>query len=223
MDYVIHYSTSDLENVIDLGCGTGAATLTIVDVFESHVNALDLYPGFIKKLQEYAEDSGISSLLTLLVGDMANLPFAEDQFDLIWSEGAIYNIGFENGLKNWRRYIREEGFVAVTELTWLTDSRPAEIEEYWQAAYPGIDTVANKVAQMQRCGYKVIGTFVLPEECWTTNYYEPQKEVQENFLRRYPNNAVAKKIVDDQRHEAELYDKYKDYYGYVFYIGQKKD
>lgn len=105
--------------------------MTIVDVFESHVNALDLYPGFIKKLQEYAEDSGISSLLTLLVGDMANLPFAEDQFDLIWSEGAIYNIGFENGLKNWRRYIREEGFVAVTELTWLTDSRPAEIEEYW--------------------------------------------------------------------------------------------
>lgn len=76
---------------------------------------------------------------------------------------------------------------------------------------------------MQRCGYKVIGTFVLPEECWTANYYEPQKEVQENFLRRHPNNAVAKKIVDDQRHEAELYDKYKDYYGYVFYIGQKKD
>ena len=41
------------------------------------------------------------------------------------------------------------------------------------------------------------------------------------FLNKYPDNEVAANLVANQRHEAELYNKYKEHYGYVFFIAQK--
>jgi hypothetical protein len=66
-----------------------------------------------------------------------------------------------------------------------------------------------------------VATFCLPEYCWTTNFYEPQVAAQELFLKKYPDNQTARELIANERHEAELYKKYKDYYGYVFYIGKK--
>jgi SAM-dependent methyltransferase len=59
-----------------------------------------------------------------------NLPFQNEEFDLIWCEGAIYNIGFERGLNEWRKYLKKDGFIAVTDASWTTEERPPEIENY---------------------------------------------------------------------------------------------
>ncbi len=40
-------------------------------------------------------------------------------------------------------------------------------------------------------------------------------------LKKYEVNKAAEDLVRYQRHEAELYNKYKEFYGYVFYIGKK--
>ena len=40
---------------------------------------------------------------------MDRLVFDENSFDVIWSEGAIYNIGFEKGLSLWRKYLKDNG------------------------------------------------------------------------------------------------------------------
>lgn len=37
---------------------------------------------------------------------MENLPFGDREYDIIWSEGAIYNIGFERGVIDWNRYLK---------------------------------------------------------------------------------------------------------------------
>jgi ubiquinone/menaquinone biosynthesis C-methylase UbiE len=66
-----------------------------------------------------------------IVGSMDNLPFQSEELDLIWSEGAIYNIGFERGLNEWRRYLKPGGYIAVSESSWFTDERPAEINDFW--------------------------------------------------------------------------------------------
>ena len=66
---------------------------------------------------------------------MDNLVFEESSFDVIWSEGAIYNIGFEKGLSLWKKYLKDNGFIAVSEISWLTGTRPEEIEKYWVNAY----------------------------------------------------------------------------------------
>jgi len=152
---------------------------------------------------------------------MDNLPFQAEELDLIWSEGAIYNIGFNKGLNEWRKFLKTGAYVAVTEVSWFTSERPAEIETFWNDAYPEIDTIPNKVSQLQAAGYLPVANFILPENCWTEHFYAPQVKAQELFLKKYSGNQTAAEFIANERHEAQLYSRYKEYYGYVFYIGKK--
>jgi ubiquinone/menaquinone biosynthesis C-methylase UbiE len=207
--------------IADLGCGTGGQTVTLAQNTKAEITALDLFPTFINKLKEQVGNLNLSDRVECLVGSMDDLPFNADEFDVIWSEGAIYNIGFKKGLDYWRRFIKTGGYIAVTEASWFTENRPEEIELFWNDAYQEMDTISNKVKQMQTAGYIPIATFVLPDKCWTDNFYFPQKKAQELFLKQHIGNHTAEELIKNQRHEAELYFKYKQYYGYVFYIGRK--
>jgi ubiquinone/menaquinone biosynthesis C-methylase UbiE len=207
--------------IADLGCGTGGQTITLAQNTPAKIVALDLFPAFVDKLKLQLKMLNLFDRVSAIIGSMDKLPFTDDEFDVIWSEGAIYNIGFQKGLAYWHRFIKNDGYVAVTEASWLTDNRPSEIEQFWTDAYPEIDTIPNKVKQLQNAGYVPIATFVLPEECWTSNFYAPQKKAQEIFLRHHAGNTTAEGLIGYMRHEADLYTKYKRYYGYVFYIGKK--
>lgn len=207
--------------IADLGCGTGSSAILLAKVTDAEVVALDLFPDFLDKLTRRAAKEGVADRIHPTVGSMDALPFEKESFDVIWSEGAIYNIGFERGLREWHKYVKSGGYVAISEVVWLTDERPDEIEQFWQDAYAEIDTIGNKVAQIQRCGYRLVAAFVLSDDCWVINYYIPQRQAQEVFLNKYPDNEVAANLVANQRHEAEIYSKYKAHYGYVFFIAQK--
>ncbi len=74
---------------------------------------------------------------------------------------------------------------------------------------------------MQKVGYIPIATFALPEYCWTDNFYVQQLSAQDVFLKKYAGNSTVEQFIANQQHEAQLYQKYKEYYGYVFYIGKK--
>jgi SAM-dependent methyltransferase len=210
------------ESVIaDLGCGTGGQTMVLAQHSPGKITGLDLFPAFIDIFNANAARLNLQNRVKGLIGSMDNLPFVDGELDLIWSEGAIYNIGFERGLTEWRRFIKPGGCVAVTDASWFTPERPAEIDEFWKEAYPGIDTITNNIARLQNAGYIPVASFILPETCWTDNFYTRQVKAQELFLNKYPGNKTAGELVANQRHERMLYDKYKQYYGYVFYIGRK--
>ncbi len=214
-------SLGEESRIADLGCGTGGQTMVLGQNLKGKIIGMDMFPVFIDLFNENARKLELQDRVKGIVGSMDSLPFQKEELDLIWSEGAIYNIGFERGLKEWRDYLKTGGYIAVSEASWFTLERPAEIDAFWQDAYPGIDTVSNKVAQVEKAGYIPISTFILPEECWTEHYYAPQVAADENFLKKHAGNKVAEDFIANQRHEAQLYHKYKDYYGYVFYIGKK--
>ncbi len=207
--------------IADIGCGTGGQTMVLADHALGHVVGIDLFPAFIDLFTANAKKRNLQNRVRGLVGSMEALPFRQDEFDLIWSEGAIYNIGFKRGITEWRNYIKPGGYIAVSEASWFTQERPAEIDGYWMDAYPEIDTIAHKVAQMQEAGYVPVATFVLPETCWTDHFYVPQRAAQKAFLEKYKGNKTAEDLIANQRREAELYGTYKACYGYVFYIGKK--
>ncbi len=216
----IHALTSE-SRIADIGCGTGGQTMVLAQNAPGRITGIDLFPLFIDRFNANAQSRKLENRVTGILGNMENLPFQEEELDLIWSEGAIYNIGFEKGLNEWRKFLKTGGFVAVTEASWFTEKRPAEIEAFWMDAYPLIDTIPNNVAQMQKSGYLPVATFILPENCWTENFYDQQIAAQNLFLKKYPDHPTALQLVANQRHEAELYEKYKEFYGYVFYIGKK--
>lgn len=207
--------------IADIGCGTGGQTIILARHAPGQITGLDLFPDFIDRLNKNATRLNLQNRVKGVVGSMEKLPFQKEVLDLIWSEGAIYNIGFERGLNEWRAFLKKGGYIAVSEISWFTGERPDEINDFWMNAYPGIDTIPNKVAQMQRAGYIPVATFILPENCWTEYFYPPQIEAQATFLEKYAGNKTAEEFIANQRNEMQLYDKYKAYYGYVFYIGKK--
>lgn len=207
--------------IADIGCGAGTPSLVLANHAPGTITAIDLFPRFIEILNDRAAKQNLSHKISGRVGTMDALEFLEEELDLIWSEGAIYNIGFEHGLNYWKKFLKNGAYIAVSEASWFTNERPAEINDFWLNAYPGIDTIPNKLAQMQNAGYVPVACFIIPENCWIQNFYELQVQAQIEFLKKYPDNTTAAELVANEIREAELYYRFKDYYGYVFYIGRK--
>ncbi len=212
---------NDKSLIADIGCGTGGQTMVLANNAPGNITGVDLFQKFIDIFNDNAQKMNLAERVKGITGSMDDLPFQSEEFDLIWSEGAIYNIGFERGLIEWNKFLKKGGYIAVTEASWFTDERPDEINTFWQEAYPGIDTIPNKVMQLQKSGYIPVATFILPENCWTDNFYVPQVKAQEVFLKKYKGNSTAEDLIANEIREAQLYSKYKEYYGYVFYIGKK--
>ena len=211
---------SDQLKVADIGCGTGASTLVLAKELNAQVTAIDLFPEFLSKLETNANNLGLQNISTQALS-METLPFQNESLDVIWSEGAIYNIGFKEGVTSWSKHLKQDGVLAVTEITWLTKDRPKEIEDYWSSEYPQIATASEKIKTLEESGYRVLGYFPLPKSCWIENYYGPIKGRLSSFLESKENSKDAQELVEMEKREIDLFEKYSDYYSYGFYIAAK--
>jgi len=209
--------------IADVGCGTGASTLLLARLLNARITAVDFLQDFLEVLEVRAENMGLSEKISPLCCSMDNLPFEDEEYDVIWSEGAIYNIGFEKGVKDWTRYLKVGGVMVVSEITWITATRPLELQKYWAGEYPEIDVASSKIGILEKNGYSPIGYFVLPEHCWLENYYRPMQNRFADFLDRNGNSKEARAIVEAENREIELYEKYKAFYSYGVYIARKLD
>lgn len=155
--------------IADIGCGTGASTRILAKELDAVVTAVDFLPEFLTELEQRVEDATEAVRIETLAASMDDLPFEESLFDAIWSEGAIYNIGFQNGIRTWRRFLRPGGIIAVSELTWLTAERPAELDDHWNRVYPEVATASAKLAVLEAQGYSPIDTSPFQRHAgWTT-------------------------------------------------------
>lgn len=207
--------------IADIGCGTGAQTIDLAKRLKGEIVAVDLFSEFLDKLKNRITCNELSADVKTLSASMDNLPFAKDEFDMIWSEGAVYNMGFRNGVLYWKNFLKPGGILAVSELSWTTNSRPSELEDFWNGEYSEMDTVAGKIKVLEEAGYRVLAHFILPENCWTDNYYIPLLQSHNAFLEKIGNIDAARNIVDLDKQESDFYNKYKDFYSYGFYIAQK--
>jgi SAM-dependent methyltransferase len=207
--------------IADIGCGTGASTLVLARELDADITAVDFLPEFLDVLKARAQAAGVAGRVATAAASMAALPFRPGSLDAIWSEGAIYNMGFAKGVRNWRRFLKPGGILAVSELTWLTDRRPGELESHWRAEYAEVDTASAKMAVLERNGYSPLGYFVLPEHCWLDAYYRPLRERFASFLEAHGASAAARAVVAAEEREIEIYERYRAYVGYGFYVARK--
>lgn len=207
--------------IADIGCGTGASSLILAGLEGARVDAVDFLAPFLDRLRDRARQTDVFSKIVTHCADMAELPLATGAYDLVWSEGAIYNIGFANGVAAFRSLLKPGGVLAVSELTWLTATRPDALNAHWNAAYPEVDTASAKMAVLEAAGYTPLGYLVLPREAWMDGYYTPLRNRFQAFLTGQGNDAAARAIVEAEEAEIALYERYSDYVSYGFYIARR--
>lgn len=207
-------------HIADIGCGMGSQTFALSDEYEAEIEAVDLLPEMLEGIKKKSLSLGLVDSVHPVQASMDELPFAPESFDLIWAEGSIFIIGYEKGLKCWSEFLKPGGYVAVTDCSWLGDKRPENME-WIHDNLPEIDSIEHKIVQMSNAGYEPYAHFVLPETCWTKNYYEPMQPAMDAFLHDHPSNARAQEFIDRMREEIAYYEENKDCFGYVFYIGRK--
>jgi ubiquinone/menaquinone biosynthesis C-methylase UbiE len=207
--------------IADIGCGTGSSAMLLARALNAQITAVDFLPDFVEVLKVNAESEGLTKKIEPLVCSMDNLQFDNEEYDVIWSEGAIYNMGFANGINDWKRFLKPGGLLIVSEITWTTNDRPFEIQKHWEAEYPQISMASSKISILENSGYSPIAYFVLPERCWLDNYYRPLQNSFTEFLARNANNENAQAIVEAEMKEIALYEKFKKHYSYGVYIARK--
>jgi ubiquinone/menaquinone biosynthesis C-methylase UbiE len=207
--------------IADIGCGTGAATIQLAKELAATITAVDFSPDFLQELECRACFHGVADTITTLNCSMDALPFADEEFDVIWSEGAIYTMGFEAGISAWKRFLKPGGKLIVSEITWLSAVRPPELQAHWEREYPKIDVASAKIGVLEHHGYSPEAYFVLPTACWRENYYRPLQSRFDEFLQRHDRNDRANAIVEAEKHEIFLYEKYNAFYGYGVYVAKK--
>ena len=207
--------------VADIGCGTGASTIVLAHELDATITAVDVLSPFLEQLDRQARHAGVADRITTIAASMDELAFEPESLDVIWSEGAIYTMGFAAGIAAWRPFLKVGGVLAVSEITWLTDQRPSELEAHWAEEYPEIATASTKIAALEIAGYMPIGYFPLPASCWLDHYYRPMQERFAPFLERHGQSEAAHAIVDAERHEIDLYERYSSCVSYGFYIATR--
>lgn len=206
--------------VLDIGCGPGMQTLAIARSRDVQVVAVDLDKTYLAELTDAARLAGLEDRVETHVLDMADLPFGDGEFDLVWSEGSAYIMGFENALRAWRHLLRPGGYAMVSELCWLTDAPGQPIAAFFAEGYPAMTDVASRAATMEACGYEVLGHFTLPDEGWWRHYYTPLEGKLPDLEDRYAADESALELVRLTRREIEMRHQYPDHYGYEYFIGR---
>jgi len=209
------------ETVLDLGCGPGQQTVALASALpEGRIVALDVLAPMVEQANRRFTAAGFGDRVVALVGDMAEPPVDPGSQDLIWCEGAIYNLGVTEALGAWRPLLRPGGSVAFTEPVWLVESPPQEIRDWWSSEYPAISRRAGVEARIESASYRTVGSFVLPASAWWDEYYGPMRDRVASLRERLPGDPVASDVAAAAEAEIDYFVRFSDCYSYEFFSVQ---
>ncbi len=209
------------EVVVDAGCGAGRQTFVLANELNTVIHAVDSYQPFLDRLSQRAKEQGLAQMVRPHCTDMKDIPNVFPTIDLLWAEGAAYNIGFANALIGWAKAIRPDGFAVISELCWLRDDKiPDAVREFFRSGYPQMQSVEQNFQTAEEAGYEVFNTYRLPKESWVKGYYDIL-EPRAKSLVNQSDPAVRNFAVETLR-EIEIFTISEDSYAYVFYVLQRK-
>lgn len=207
-------------DILDVGCGPGMQTIALARATEGTITAVDFHEPFLDQVRERAEAAGVRDRIQVMRADMTDLPFGQDSFDLIWSEGAIYIMGVSEALEAWNAFLRPCGYLVFSEATWLVPDPPAEVRDFWAAEYPGMRDVEGNLERIRAAGYEVIGHFTLPAESWWPEYQTPLEEKIPALRQKYAGDEASLHVLDETLREHGFRRDHPDSYGYEFYVAR---
>lgn len=209
--------------LLDIGCGSGTQTLDLARATPARIVAVDNHQPFLDRLRTRLTELGLRRRVKAQLADMNDLPFADGSFDVVWSEGAIFVVGFARGLAEWRRLLVPGGYLVVSDLCWLTAHPAAELRELFAPPGSDVGDLESRRTIVAAAGYHLLGEFILPAVGWWENYYVPLTELLARFRVEHAGNAAALAVAAESEREIELYRKYGGDFGYGFFAMRRDE
>ncbi|MGA9538694.1 MAG: methyltransferase domain-containing protein [Desulfobacterales bacterium] len=89
---------TDAMRVLDIGSGLGGSARTLAAEFGCHVTGIDLSAEYVDAAHVLSERVGLADRVDFRHGDALNLPFEENQFDVVFMIHVNMNIADKKGL-----------------------------------------------------------------------------------------------------------------------------
>ncbi|MFC1940239.1 class I SAM-dependent methyltransferase [Chloroflexota bacterium] len=187
--------------ILDVGCGSGIPTLELARLSHGEIMGIDIDQLALDKLTSKIKEAGLTDQVQAVNCSILDMDFPDGSFDIIWSEGSIYAIGFERGLREWRRFPKPDGFMVVHE----------------EQGY-----VKEKLEQISNCGYELLGYFILGKDTWWTEYYAPLEKCISEIRTKCADDPKLLTALDNDRREIDTFKKNPGRYSSVFFIMKKR-
>ena len=206
--------------VLDLGCGAGAQTLHLAALLDGPILAVDLHEPLVERLRAKLDEAGLAGRVEARVGDMAALDLPPESFDLVWSEGALYNLGLEVALPMCAGLLRPGGYLAFTDAVWRTTDPPPEVREAF-ADYPTMGRVEDVRSLIEAHGLALVDDFDLPREAWWDDFYTPMERRIAALRVEHAEDAQAIAALDEIAEEPAMHRRSGHCYGYTFFVARR--
>lgn len=208
--------------ILDLGCGPGEQTIDLAKISKGKIIALDRHQPFLDTLMNSVRHAGLADDITPKNMLMEEMDFADETFDLIWSEGALYFMGLKNGVRRCHQLLKPGGCLAFTDLTAYSTDLPKPVADMFFSEMADFPQLPAKLDMVEAEGFTVLTHFTIPKSAWLDNYYAPMEIELPRLEEKYQDNEDALTVYKSMRDEIALYREYSDYFGYEFIVGQKK-
>ena len=188
--------------ILDVGCGSGVPTIELARLSDGEIIGIDINQPLLEKLSGKIEKEGFSNRVKARKSSLFEIDFPDESFDIIWAEGSIWIIGFEKGLREWRRLLKPNGFLVV---------------------HDEIKTVSNKLEKITEYGYRLVDHFSLPQDAHWTEYYRPLEIRVKELHMKYKDNADALKILGKHQKEIDMVKRNPEEHTSAFFVMQKSN
>lgn len=205
------------ENILDIGCGTGASCLLLAKQTSARVTALDNLQESLDCLKQKAEKSKLSHRIQTCNASMTDIPFTPASFDLLWSEGSAYIMGFTHALSQWRPLLKDNGFLVISDLVWTGEQQDDDIADFWRKEYPDMQTAGERLDQCRQHGYELIASRMHGKDAWD-NYARPLEQRLNQLEPQMPGSQAIR----DLRKEIGIFNHFEGRFTYMVMVLQKK-
>lgn len=201
----------DRPRIVDIGCGTGAASSVLAAATGGQVVAVDTHRPFLDRVRAGAAAG--AGRVDPVRASMRALPLRAGSVDLVWAEGSAYLMGFDAALAAWRRVLAPGGALVLTEAEWTTPHPAAAAREFWNAGYPGMRTTDGNVRAALAAGWTVEALYLLPDSDWA-DYYGPLAARLDELARQGLDRSALAAV----EHEIEVRRAHGADYGYTGHV-----
>ena len=190
----------DKPRILDIGCGSGVPTMELARLGQGEVIGIDIDQPALDKLTKKIREAGSSNRVQAVNCSILDMVFPDESFDIVWSEGSIFVIGFERGIQEWKQFLKPNGFMVIHD-------EKGNVEE--------------KLKQISKCGYKLLGHFILSADTWWAEYFAPLEKLIAKYQTNCTDDPSALEELNQARRELDMFKDNPERNSSVYFVIQK--